>query len=109
MTLQEAMQRLSAFSMEDRCADVCPGCGLHMLSDLGARLAWLAEGGEAKCVGCGLTKTREVARENATTATYEVPTTQGPDGGLQATPEATARPQVEDPWLAAMNKVTEGT
>jgi hypothetical protein len=51
-------RELSDRPLEDRIADVCSGCGLHVLLDTGARLRWLKEGGTIQCPGCKMTKTR---------------------------------------------------
>jgi hypothetical protein len=52
-----ARRELSERPLQDRLADVCPGCGHHIL-DTKDRLKWLKEGGSIRCSGCGLSKTR---------------------------------------------------
>lgn len=57
---EQALRRqIAALPIEERCADVCRGCGLHMFPDLGDRFRWLIEGGTATCDGCKLEKRRE--------------------------------------------------
>lgn len=51
---------LSEQPLETRVADVCPGCGLHMLGP-SARLVWLRNGGTIHCQSCRLEKTRPAA------------------------------------------------
>jgi hypothetical protein len=51
-------RELSERPLEDRLADVCAGCGLHILLDTGERLQWLKEGGTIQCPRCKQRKTR---------------------------------------------------
>lgn len=48
---------LSELPLELRIADLCPGCGMHMLEP-SERVAWLREGGVVHCKGCGIEKSR---------------------------------------------------
>lgn len=58
MTLRDLQSR----DLGDRIADVCPGCGQHMIMDTAARLKWILEGGEIRCGSCQITKTRTVEK-----------------------------------------------
>jgi hypothetical protein len=50
-------------SNADRVADVCPTCGMHIIQNVVARLKWIIEGGEVKCVSCNITKVRVIGDE----------------------------------------------
>lgn len=51
---------LYKLTYDERTADVCPTCGQHIIVSVTARLKWIQEGGEVKCVNCGVSKTRTV-------------------------------------------------
>jgi hypothetical protein len=47
-------------SFEDRTADVCVTCGLHIIKSVPLRLKWLIEGGSVTCEYCNTTKVRTI-------------------------------------------------
>ena len=53
-----ARQTFAAMPIEQRLADVCPGCGQHVLMDEDARVAFIKNGGTITCQNCQIEKTR---------------------------------------------------
>lgn len=51
---------LAAFPVVDRLADVCPGCGQHMIADDAQRLQFLRSGGTTVCPRCGISKAHNI-------------------------------------------------
>lgn len=51
-----ARRELYALTLDDRIADVCPGCGQHILVSAVDRLAWIASRTLIRCSGCGIQK-----------------------------------------------------
>ena len=54
-----AQRELRSLDLGDRIADVCRGCGHHILASCEKRLDWLHIGGTITCSHCKITKTRE--------------------------------------------------
>ena len=52
----QAGRQLAAMPLEARIADVCPGCGLHIIIDPAERLTAIAEGRSCECPRCHITK-----------------------------------------------------
>lgn len=58
-----ARREFSQLSLELKVADVCPGCGQHIIPDVQARLNWLNERDTrpVRCMNCGISKAQPTA------------------------------------------------